>query len=86
MGKRFFLKRLFLGLAISGLSYMAFAGEAGDGGKKSFEDWKRDVIGQKGATSNSDVEISEDMLKELYANYEEAYGRVQGEVHNLVTE
>lgn len=73
-------------LAASAFCNRAVAGEADDNGKKNFEDWKRDVIGQKGAASNSDVEISDDMLKELYANYEEAYGRVQGEVHNLVSE
>jgi hypothetical protein len=86
MKKKSVFMILALGLAVSGFCNKAFAGEAGDDGKKSFEDWKRDVIGQKGAMSNSDVEISEDMLQELYANYEEAYGRVQGEVHNLATE
>jgi hypothetical protein len=77
---------LLLTFTVSAFFCAAFAGEALDAGKKSYQDWKRDIIGQKGLTATSDVEISDDMLKELYNNYKRDYGHVQGEEHNEATE
>jgi hypothetical protein len=44
--------------------------------KKTFEEWKKEIVDKK-SVFDADADISEDVLKELYENYERSYASEQ---------